>query len=207
MSDSIYQKIYSVYTVTCLIDNMIYVGFSEDPIKRLQKHKSDAIRGSMCYLHRSMRKHGFENFVQEIVYQSKDGENCLREWEPYFIRKYNSFRPHGYNLTLGGEGMIGHKQTEEHTKKIRDANTGKKRTKEQKKRMSKNHFDVTGKNNPNYGIPCSKEKKQKISKSVSGTNNPNYGRIPWNKGKKSSKESILKGIETKKRNREAKKNL
>lgn len=186
MSDSIYLKIYSIYTVTCQIDNMIYVGFSDDPTKRFRKHKQSALHNSQCYLHKSMRKHGIENFVQEIIYQSLDGENCLHEWEPYFIKKYNSFAPSGYNLTLGGEGTLGRICKEETRQKM----------------IGKNNpmHGKCGSLSPRYGIPHSEKSKLLVSKG-------NAGKIPWNKGKKATEEQKRKLSESAKKRWSKKKQL
>jgi hypothetical protein len=56
------------------------------------------------------------------------------------------------NQNLGGEGKPGGQKTK--------GFSGKKHTKEAKKRISQK---VAGKNNPGYGIPCSEERKRKIS--------------------------------------------
>jgi hypothetical protein len=75
------------------------------------------------------------------------------------------------NLTNGGDG-----------------NSGQVVSDETKKKISDNHADVSGKNNPIYGKPRSKETKDKIS-------NMHKGKPAWNKGKKTgpmSEESKLK---------------
>ena len=59
------------------------------------------------------------------------------------------------NQNLGGEGKPGGQKTK--------GFTGRKHTEEAKKQISKK---VAGKNNPSYGIPCSEERKRKISQKV-----------------------------------------
>ena len=56
------------------------------------------------------------------------------------------------NQTLGGEGKPGGQKTK--------GFSGRKHTEEAKKKISKK---VAGKNNPSYGVPCSEERKRKIS--------------------------------------------
>jgi len=92
------------------------------------------------------------------------------------------------NLTDGGDGVSGYTQKPEHIKKRADANRGKKRSKEFKKRMSENYmgeqnpmFGVRGEDNPNFGKSRSEEIKRKVSESLRGN-------VPWNKGKPMSKE-------------------
>jgi len=56
------------------------------------------------------------------------------------------------NQNLGGEGKPGGQKTK--------GFSGRKHTEEAKKKISEK---VAGKNNPSYGVPCSKERKRKIS--------------------------------------------
>ena len=58
-------------------------------------------------------------------------------------------------------------------------NKGKKRkpfSAEHKAKISANHADVSGENNPNYGKKPSLETLAKMSASKTGENNPNYGK-------------------------------
>jgi len=57
------------------------------------------------------------------------------------------------NQNLGGEGKLGGQKTK--------GFGGRTHTEESKKKISEK---VSGKNNPSYGIPCSEERKLKISK-------------------------------------------
>jgi hypothetical protein len=56
------------------------------------------------------------------------------------------------NQNLGGEGKPGGQKTK--------GFSGRKHTEDAKKRISQK---VAGKNNPSYGVPCSEERKRKIS--------------------------------------------
>lgn len=73
------------------------------------------------------------------------------------------------NLTDGGDGSSGAKPTIDTIKRRSIANKGKKRTPEQKARISASK--VGGKR-----PPTSKETREKISKSLSGANNHFYGK-------------------------------
>jgi len=76
--------------------------------------------------------------------------------------------------------------------------TGWHHTEETKNKMSMNHADVSGKNNPRYGKHHSKEAKQKIRMAHLGKKHTEEtklklsklmkGRIPWNTGKSLSEE-------------------
>ncbi len=58
---------------------------------------------------------------------------------------------------------------------------GKHNSQETRKKISENHADISGSNNPMWGKKFSKEHRDKISKA-------NKGKIAWNKGKKWSEE-------------------
>ncbi len=64
------------------------------------------------YLSRSIRKHGWDNFKKEIIIDDVPEED-LNNLEISYIKVENTMTPHGYNLTLGGEGMSGYKASKE----------------------------------------------------------------------------------------------
>lgn len=97
--------------------------------------------------------------------------------------------------------------SEEHKRKLSDANTGKKRSDEARKKMSEaakgkhsgennGMYGKFGKDNPNYGSKRSDETKVKMSKSLKGKpglkgeNNPNYGKHPSDETRKKISESL-----------------
>jgi hypothetical protein len=108
------MSIYSIYKITNIINNKIYIGFCSNFKKRIYRHKYNAffLRRNQ-YLYNSLRKYGLENFIFEEIYVTKDKEHCLSEMEPFFIKEFGA----EYNMTKGGEGCLGYKHTEK-TKKI-----------------------------------------------------------------------------------------
>jgi len=111
------------------------------------------------------------------------------------------------NVTHGGEGISGYKQSEKTKKKIGVGNLGKKHTDETKKLISeklkgrkiddewRNKISKTLKGVPKK--PFTDEHKENISKG-------GKGRIPWNKGCKGCQTSWNKGL---KMSEEARKNM
>lgn len=93
-----------IYKITNTITNKIYVGQTKRPIeKRLQSHLYEAkVHKDDMYLHKSMRKYGFEAFKVELL------EECdiktIYEREKYWIKSLNSKSPNGYNQHDGGNG-------------------------------------------------------------------------------------------------------
>ena len=90
-----------------------YIGITRGALQvRLNHHRFDSERGSRGKLHTAIRKYGFENFKVEVLNASNDPDE-LCELEIAAIREHGSFGKGGYNLTLGGEGVLGTKLTEE----------------------------------------------------------------------------------------------
>ena len=146
-----------------MINDKVYIGQTVKNVKkRFIHHCSDARKGSNTHLHRAMRKYGVENFhiieIEKVVADNIQSLNSkLNERETFYINQYNSM-DNGYNLTLGGDGMLGYKHTEIQKKKLSDAWDD-----DRKDKMSKR---VSGINNPQYG-----KKRPEISKRMSGANN------------------------------------
>lgn len=98
-----------IYVITNLITNKQYIGQTIQTIKqRYNAHISDSKnKTDHMYIHKSMRKHGAENFIVEEV-DCVETDNIddlmskLNDLEKYYILSYNTLIPHGYNLTKGG---------------------------------------------------------------------------------------------------------
>lgn len=153
-----------IYRITNKINGKPYVGQTRQKLsQRIYGHKSNKGKSA---IDAAIAKYGWKNFTVEII------EVCpvesLNEKERYWIAKLNSKAPNGYNLTDGGDGCTGYKHTAKSRAKI-----------------SANHADVSGENNPQYGKPLSEEQKAKISASEKG-------KLAWNKGKKMSEEQKRK---------------
>ena len=65
-------------------------------------------------LHAAMRKHGVEKFHIAALWSGHIPLKRLGDLERFFIRSFQSQRPNGYNITGGGCGTLGVKQTAEH---------------------------------------------------------------------------------------------
>ena len=138
--------IYSIYKATNRITGKVYIGFDSNWPNRKNNHLHKHNKLNTKF-YNSIRKHGWNNFVWEIIYQSIDGEHCLQTMEPYFIKDYNSLSE-GYNMTMGGEGvMLGRKHSAESTKKMSKSHIGKKPTiehLEKQKKMLNEFYDNNG---------------------------------------------------------------
>lgn len=167
--------------------NKRYIGItSQSPKERWQngrgynrnKHFTNAIN-----------KYGWNNFKHIIIFEELTKEEA-ELMERFYIALYDTMNDDkGYNKTEGGSGTIGYQWTDEDRKKrseiyngegnpfygkkhtqetidkIKINKKGKKLTEETKRKISENHRDVSGKNNPMYDV-CRK-----------GGNNPNAKKV------------------------------
>ena len=92
-----------IYRIQNKNNNKVYVGKTEKDLKvRLRRHKAEVTRGTNRPLYNSIRKHGIENFIIDVIEEVPD--ECLIERERFWIGEFNCIHPHGYNFTSGGEG-------------------------------------------------------------------------------------------------------
>ena len=98
-----------IYSNTNQINNKQYIGQTINPSQRKNAHKSEAFNEkSHDYdspLHRAFRKYGYENFDYEILAQTDDID-ALNLLEEFFIDKFNTKVPNGYNIEIGGKNCF-----------------------------------------------------------------------------------------------------
>lgn len=83
-----------------------YVGMTTRTAEeRWAEHCAAARQGSDLLLARAIRKHGAEALKVEVLHES-DGQDELWALEVEEISQRSTAAPNGYNLTLGGDGMI-----------------------------------------------------------------------------------------------------
>jgi group I intron endonuclease len=142
-----------IYKVENLINGKLYIGKTSLSLDiRKSQHLKDASKNiSKTTFHKAIRKYGKENFKFSIIRFCFSNEE-LNEKERYYIKKYNTMVPNGYNLTPGGDGVPkgtpspnkGKHASEEQKEKQRIAMTGKKQSKETCEKIS---LAQTGENN------------------------------------------------------------
>lgn len=91
-----------IYIIKNDINNKVYIGQTANPKQRWEqycssvKHKPNA-----QVITKAMKKYGIEHFTMSILEQDVVNYD---EREKYWIQKYNSLVPNGYNIAIGGDG-------------------------------------------------------------------------------------------------------
>jgi|HubBroStandDraft_5_1064220.scaffolds.fasta_scaffold51565_2 group I intron endonuclease len=120
-----------LYKIANIKNNKVYIGKTVDFVRRWNSHKNLAASDARhFYIHNAINKYGIDNFIFEIISEHID-ENEAYEEEVLLIAKYKSNNAKfGYNLTIGGKGVLTDKPVSLETrKKISEAQIGIKRRK------------------------------------------------------------------------------
>lgn len=189
-----------VYMYTNRVNGKMYIGKTIHEVKRRQQHvqaaKHPGSRNEGQHFVRAIRKYGIDSFDYEILFRTKDLNDkdklnrILTEREIYYIELYDS-RNKGYNITKGGDGLVGYRLPESSIEKIREKNRGRVLSEEHKAAVSrasrkmwsslefrkKKSKMMSGKGNPMYGIR------------LSGERNHNYGKPMAEASKRKLSES------------------
>lgn len=96
-----------IYKITNLINDKVYIGQTIGDInKRFKKHLSQVNCKNVCSaLYSAFSKYGKENFIVESVIDGVYSKEELNELEIFYIKKFNSLSPNGYNLQSGGNSF------------------------------------------------------------------------------------------------------
>ena len=118
-----------------------YIGQTIRPNFRKNEHVSRAFNGSELPFHRAIRKYGMDSFVYSILCKitcsnTETLSEILNNLEQYYITKYNSKVPTGYNVTEACEGNLGIVLSEETKYKMSLSKVGHKCSTNTKKKMS-----------------------------------------------------------------------
>jgi len=89
---------YWVYAFRYLPDNRLYIGITNNILRRFEGHAS----GGKTAFDRFFKKH-IDNFTLEIICTCED-ESTACALERHVIKKLNTMVPFGFNMTAGGNG-------------------------------------------------------------------------------------------------------
>lgn len=163
-----------VYSLTDPETNEIrYVGMST---KGLDRPQSRCYSGHCKNWHKSLKDKGLEpviEIVQELPDTTPEAFEELCQLEMHWIAVYRELGCRLTNLTDGGEGKLGCKHSEEHRRKMSEAQKGRKFSDEHRRRLSEAQkgrklSDETKKRLSEAGRrrKSSDETKKKLSESI-----------------------------------------
>lgn len=154
---------YGIYTNN--INQKFYIGFTGQkiPMRRFNQHLSSARseRKNNQPIIRAIRKYGEENFSFEILLEGEE-KFLLNVEEPRLIKE---LKPE-YNSTLGGEGILGYKHTEETKIKCGLSTLGRKESEEHKRWRSQKIKEGWKNQNVNKKIEVSNSKLNSNSQRI-----------------------------------------
>lgn len=150
-----------LYIVRHKVSRLEYVGKSVNVRSRMYYHIRAKIDDT--YFYRSIQKHGAEAFEVCLYQLAPRADLC--QLEVSLIAERGTFSPGGYNTTVGGEGAVGRKFTEEQRRALSDRQRGKVSSTETRERTRQSMLAVAA---DRRGIPRTAEVRQKISQARTG---------------------------------------
>jgi len=163
-----------VYCIKNIINNKEYIGLTTRTLEeRWKQHIRESNReGGWEWntpLGNAIKKYGKDSF-EVFVLEECSSETEMKQKEIQLIRERKSLAfETGYNLTLGGDGRLGYKLSEETKRKIGEGNKGKTYTAESLEKMSvAAKKRCVGKPSPMDGKKHTEESKQKIISFLTG---------------------------------------
>lgn len=92
-----------IYKATNILNNLSYIGLTTRTLSERKHEHLRHIDNENTYFHKALKKYGADNFRWEIIDNSANSKEELAELEKYYIKKFDSLAPNGYNITPGGE--------------------------------------------------------------------------------------------------------
>lgn len=99
------MRTYYIYKATNKINGKSYIGQAVNFSKRKNEHLHvrDDYHDPNSIFHKALDKYGADNFEWEII-GAIPGKPFADAFERNMIKKHNTFKPNGYNMTKGGDG-------------------------------------------------------------------------------------------------------
>ena len=175
---------YYIYLTTNTVNGKKYIG------QHATEDLNDGYIGSGAFIKQAIKKYGKENFKKEILEFAEDRET-LNKLEIEYIKKYNAAKDRSfYNLTEGGEGVLGYtwsdERKEEASKRAKEDYIAGRRVAKGMPGELNPMFGRRGPLNPKFGTKASDETRKKLSQVVK--EQYENGRVPPMLGKHWSDE-------------------
>lgn len=144
-----------------------YYGLTCRQVKKRRLNGMGYIKNEHFY--RAIQKYGWDAFKHEIVAEGLTREEACALEESLIAEHHTQDYRFGYNISAGGEA---NRLAQSSKDKISEANKGKVRTEEMKRKMSEMRM---GHSSSLKGGTLSEEHKKKISESLRGKPHPHNG--------------------------------
>jgi len=160
-----------IYLLLNRVNGKYYVGQSQNMYRRMTEHRCDTVRKRHLPIYKAIAKHGWSSFAVVVLERVEDlslldgREQCWLDT----LRPYDEDK--GYNVAAFARAPRGWKEAAEvvkrkrlrkHSEKTKQQLTGRRFSAYARAKMSRNHADVSGSNNPFYGKKHGEQTKQKI---------------------------------------------
>lgn len=175
-----------IYKIVNNINGKTYIGLTK---KALSQRIANHIKSNKSYVQKALNKYGLDSFTVTVIDYAEDAQ-VIKEKEKYWIDKLNCKWPNGYNLTDGGDGLVG--ATEVTLKKMRESHIGQVCWNKGGVGWNKG---LTKENNSSMASASAKKKGRPAhnkGKPNPGASLANKGKVSPYKGRKSSEETKAK---------------
>lgn len=120
---------WSIYRITSP-SNRVYIGITCNFNQRFSVYKSN-VASKQTLIYNSIKKYGFESHQVEVIDSFRGNLSYAQGKEMFWVRSYMSNKnrypeQNGLNLTDGGDGTRGYKQSQEKIEKQRQKMLGRK---------------------------------------------------------------------------------
>lgn len=105
-----------------------YIGITSKNPNQRWENGSGYTKEHQPVMYYAIKKYGWKNIQHNILFDNLSFDDAKNK-EVELIKEYNTFvhseNSNGYNMTLGGDGVLGRKVTKEQKEKMRNAKIGK----------------------------------------------------------------------------------
>ncbi len=179
-----------IYKHTNKITGDSYIGQTYKKPEERWGYNGNGYQKTERYFLHAIKKYGWENFEHTILEEHIPTKEKADEREQYYINLYRTYIGFedckGYNLTLGGGGIVGYHHTNEAKEKISKNNSRYWKGKELHPNTRKAQLEyIRSHPSSRRGQHCSEKTKEKLRQI-------NLGKPSPMKGRKHSEETIKK---------------
>lgn len=101
---------YLIYQIICNPTKLSYIGYTGVGLhKRVMRHLMTAYQKQeqnkkLTQIQEALMRYDIDRFRLKVLHDNISDKNTADMLEMYYIKKYDTFK-HGYNMTIGGEGV------------------------------------------------------------------------------------------------------